>query len=356
MPSRDRWLLLTLLVAISTGGCDSAEPTSTPQTVATGTPSSTPTASASPAPTVAPTPLPTINCSTTGANDASLDLLTPVGFETIDLQTGALESPTMVDASDVSIVSTVVGGIELTADLAVGDGLEATTVISAVSADFVPFGTTSTLPVTATFSDSTASLRLPDQRVDGQLRVAIAWSTECGSGSGAGSVALTVVPSSVTAGCPTTSGGLAAEVQAMATDHITIGTLNLPVVAVSWSGRWLLGSGASDAPQFAGWDDEHPVSIAPGALIVVKESIDDLALVSLLASTYRRTDVLAYLAGGSTDELVTLAFGRHNANAKGRAYIPAQLEPGSYVIEVTASWLTSCLSLDTYSVVSVDVH
>lgn len=348
------------VVVLLVAACDSATPTLAPPTIAPATPSATaqPTPTLAPPPSLNPTPQPTVNCSTAGV-EAGLDLLTPVGLETIDLQEGPLESPAVVDSSDVPIVSTVVGGIELTADLAVGDGLEATTVISAVIADFVPFGASSTLPVAATYSGSTVSLRLPDKRVDGQLRVTISWTTTCGAGDGSGTIGLTVVPSSVTVGCPSTADDLADALSVLGkTPHLTIDTLNEPLTVVGWSGRWILGNGAIDVPQFAGWDDGQTVAVvtAPEAPMVVRESIEDLAMVLIQASIYRRADVLAYLSSGSTDELETFSFVRRTPNSKARARIPAPLDPGRYVMEVTGSWLTSCLSVETYTVVSVVVH
>lgn len=361
MPHRRRsgFLATIAVVALVVSACigETPTPTSIPATLAPATPSPAPTPIVTAQPTFAPTPRPTVNCTASGASEAGMNLLTPVGFETVDLQTGALESPIAVEPSEVPIVSTVVGGIELQADLHVGDGLEATTVISAITADFVPFGLASALPVTATFSGSTASLRLPDKRVDGQLRVAISWTTECGTGQSTGTIGLTVVPSSVTAGCPTAADDLADALSSLGkAPRVTIGTLVEPITVVAWSGRWILGNGASDVPQFAGWDDSRAVVAAPEAPIVVRESIDDLALVMIQAGIFRRADVDAYLAGGSIDDLETLAFVRRNANAKGRASIPAPLEPGRYVIELTGSWLTSCLSVETYNVVSLQVR
>jgi hypothetical protein len=351
-----------LLVSVLMLGCGSPGATAAPSTAAPETPSLAPTpiVTAPPAvtapPTLAPTPRPTVNCAAGGVNEAGMNLLTPVGFETVDLQTGALESPIAVEPADVPIVSTVVGGIELQADLHVGDGLEATTVISAITADFVPFGVASALPVTATFSGSTASLRLPDKRVDGQLRVAISWTTECGTGQSSGTIGLTVVPSSVTAGCPSSPDQLADALAPVENAQVTIGTLVAPLTVVGWSGRWILGNGATDVPQFAEWDDARAVVAAPETSIVIRESVDDLAMVSIQVSIYRRGDVLAYLDGGSTGELETLTFLRRTPGPLGRTSIPAPLDRGRYVVEMTGSWLTSCLSVESYSVVSVEVR
>ena len=348
--------LATLLAAVLVAaGCGTGSPSAKPaSTAAFPTPSAGPTATA--APTLGPTAPGPVDCSTAGTSQADIVLEAPIGFETVDLEQDPLESPVPVDPAEAPIVTTIVGGVELTADLAVGRGLETSTVIDTVVADFVPFGTSSTLPVAATFSGAVAVLRLPDQRVDGQLRISLTWTTECGTGGGSGTIALTVVPSSVTVGCPRSADGLADALAPLASARVTIGTLTAPLTLVAWSGRWISGDGTIDVEQFEGWDDARAVVAAPEAPIVFRESIDDLALVTLSASIYRHADVVEYLAAGSVDALATYGFVRRNANANGRANIPAPLEPGRYVMEVAASWQTSCLSVETYSVVSLEVR
>lgn len=350
-------LFSTLALALLVIGCDSASPTLAPQTAAAPTPSVAPTVTPTDtaAPTVVPTPQPTVDCATAGS-EPGFDLETPVGLETVDLEDGPLESPTVVDPSDVPIVSALVGNIEQHADLAVGDGLDASTEISEVDADFVPFGTASPLPVNATASGSSVSMRLPDKRVDGQLRVQLTWTTECGSGSGSATIALSVFPASVAAGCPQTPDHLEDALVPLKNAHVTFDALSVPLTVVDWSGRWIAGSGAVDAPQFAGWDDAHSVAAAPAGLIVLRESIADLSLVSIVVATYRRADVVDYLAGGATGNLEYLTYTRRPAGPLGRASIPAPLDPGRYVVDVTGTWLTSCLNLETHTVVSVQVR
>jgi hypothetical protein len=348
-----------LLVAVLVAGCALDDATLAPPSAAptTASPAPTATPNVTAPPSLAPTPEPTVNCAAVGANEGTVALSTPVGFETIDLQDGPLETPEAVDGSDVPIANTVVGGTDLTAEIGVGNGLDASTSITSIQADFLPFGTTTTLPVGATSSGSTASLRLPDRRVDGQLRFTISWVTSCGSGNAVGTIGLTVVPSSVTAGCPTTPETLADGLAVLGkSPHLAIGALSLPTQIVGWSGRWILGDGATDGPQFAGWKSDPILTVASGDLILIRESIADLALVSIQAGFFRRADVDAYFDGTLTDQLETVLFVRRSANSKGRANIPATLDPGSYVMEVEGSWLTSCLAVDTYNAVSVRVR
>lgn len=358
--TRKPWLPLTravalLAVALLAGACDIADPTIAPPTAASVTPGPTLTPTATPLPSLPPAPQPTVDCSTAGS-DAGFDLPTPVGLETVDLVDGPLESPTVVDGSDVEVVASVVGGIELPADLAVVGGLEASTEISAVEADFLPFGTASTLPITAKTSGSTVSLRLPDKRVDGQLRVALSWTTECGAGSGSGTIALSVFPSSVATGCPSSADHLEDALAPLKNARVTYDAVSVPLTVIGWTGRWVLGNGGVDAGQFDGWDDDHAVVASPGALVVLRESIDDLALIDIQVATYRRADVLEYIAGGSTGDVEYIAYTRRPAGPLGRASIPVPLEKGRYVFTVTGSWLTSCLNLATSNVISVEVR
>ena len=141
----------------------------------------------------------------------------------------------------------------------------------------------------------------------------------------------------MTAGCPTTADDLADALAPLRNAQLTIGALVEPLRSSRWSGRWILGNGATDVPQFAGWDDAHAVVAAPETLIVVRELIADLSMVSIQAGIYRRADVVAYLAGGSTGGLETRrSSDRTRRAAKGRTSIPAPLDPGRYVIELTA--------------------
>lgn len=350
------WTLTLATIALIVGACDSsglrpsassaasAPPMLTPATL---TPTSTPAVTRQPPETCPPDP---------GTIQASLEIQTPTGFETVDIQADPLPSPASVDPLEIPIVATLLGGVDVTVVIRMSGGPDDTAEIPALTADFLPFGTATTLPVSVEVDGTTASLRLPDRDLKGQLRVSVSWSTSCTSGDGTGAVGMSVVDSSVAAGCPSTATGLEANLAGFASMHATVGTVDVPLIITGWTGRWIADAGASDIPEFAGWDRDSAATAAPGASVVLSEAIADLALVSIRASTYLRADVVAYLEPDSTDDLGTLAVVRRPANAKGRAGIPVPLEPGSYVIEIEGVWLTPCLSLETYTAVSVDVR
>ena len=117
----------------------------------------------------------------------------------------------------------------------------------------------------------------------------------------------------------------------------------------------MLGNAVDDFPQFSGWDQVSSVAVQTGTSIVLRESIDDVSLISVRASFYRREDVEAYLDPNSTIELNTVDIQRRSAGAKGRIGIPVTLDPGRYVMEVQGEAQTSCLNLQTYQVISIDV-
>jgi hypothetical protein len=349
---RDLTLAKVAILAIALGGCDVTIPSHAPSVT------SPTVASPSPGPTVQPTVAVTAKpVATCPATPSSAELAFQAGPETdlIPLDTEPLPTPEAVDAASVAIVTTVLGGVEHVASVTLDDGPSDGITITDATADFLPFETASTVPVKATIDGATVAFVLPDSTLAGQLRISVSWSGKCGEGTGAGSIGLAVARSTVAAGCPA-ADGLIGEVAKFDGLHASAGTLRIPLIVTGWSGRWVPGAGASDVPQFAGWDQAHAVTAAPGALVVVSETVDDLALQGIQVSIYLRADVLAFLEPDSTGELDTLAFIHRNAGPKGRTSIPAPLEPGRYVLEVVGTWLTPCLSLETYSPFSLEVH
>ena len=341
-----------MVVAVLIAGCQGPRATVVP-IVSPPVPTATPVVTLQP--TAAITPEPPVTCPPK-SSQAELVLQAGPGPESITLDTEPLPSPRAVDTGEVPIVVTVLGGIDHAAEVHLDEGPNDKLEITAVTAEFLPFGNAATVPVTATASGGSIAIALPDKPLAGQLRVSVAWSSRCGDGSGSGSIGMAVVESKVAAGCPAAEAGFDAALAALDGENVTVGALGVPLIVTDWSGRWVPGAGAADIVQFSGWDNDRPVLAAPEALLVLSEAIDDLALQSIQISMYLRTDVDAYLDADSTGTLDTFAFVRRNANAKGRASIPAPLEPGSYVVEVVGTWLTSCLGLETYSAFSLEVH
>jgi hypothetical protein len=97
------------------------------------------------------------------------------------------------------------------------------------------------------------------------------------------------------------------------------------------------------------------ISVAPGANVAVRENVDDLHIVNVRASIYRRADVDAYFGPNSTQDVDPVTIVRRDVNLKGNVNIPAPLEPGTYVFDIDATWLTSCFQLQTTRSVSVKV-
>ncbi|MEO8273218.1 MAG: hypothetical protein ABI620_04060 [Chloroflexota bacterium] len=328
-------------VAAPTGGASTTAPTS----------AATPTA----VPTLEITPEPVATCPA-APSPAELIFQTGPGTELIPLDGEPLPTPEVVDAASVPIVATVLGGVEHVATVSLDEGPVDGIEITEATADFLPFDTATTLPVKPTIDGGAVAIVLPDSTLSGQLRISVSWSGTCGTGDGSGSLALALVKSAVAAGCPATSDRLLAETAKLDGLQLHAGTLAIPLILTGWSGRWIAGVGASDIPQFAGWDQSRAVTAAPGALVVISETVDALSMVGIQVSIYRRADVLAFLAPDSTGELDTLAFIHRNPGPKGRASIPAPLEQGRYVVEVVGTWLTPCLGLETYSPFSLVVN
>jgi len=326
-------------------------------TPAASAPAPSPSVAQTPSPTIDVTPEPPATCPPDLSSiQGSLEIQTPTGFETLDLGAGPLESPVPVDALEVPMVATLLGGTDVAVVIRLDDGPDRVATITGMTADFVPFGTATTMPVLVDLQGPAATLRLPDVDLQGQLRVGASWATSCGTWDGSGAIGTSVVKASVAEGCPTTVAGLEAELASLASKHVTVGTVDMPLLVTGWSGRWILGAGAADIPEFAGWDRDATAVAAPGASIVLSETLAELQLVSIRASTFLRADVIAYLEPDSTDELGTVAVVRRPANARGRAGIPVPLDPGRYVIAIEGVWLTPCLSLETYGAVSVQVR
>ena len=352
---------LLVVFAMLVGACGVTAPVATPAATAvatlTPTPSPAPTPTPLPSPTVLPTAQPLPTCpADPGSFSAGMDLQAIAGPGSIDLQPGPLPPPMSVDASVVPIVATVLGGRGLVAVLHIDSSVDDTIAITTVAADFLPYGSASTLPVGTTIDGPAETFTLPDRSMNGQLRLAISWTTRCGSGQGAGTIGLTVVLSSVAAGCPTTGDGLLASMLTLNKQHMTVGTLIIPIGIVGWSGRWIPATAGDDIVRFSGWNRDVAVTAGAGTSILVGETISDLRILSIRAATFQRADVLAYLSPDSTGEVPSLSITTRPAGPKGHVAIPVPAVPGSYLIEMQGSMLTSCLSLQTYAAVSVTVQ
>lgn len=350
-----------VLLALTLVACGGRPPTVGPSasaTTAAPTPSASAPASAaaSAAPTLAATPVPTRGCPAAGFEpEVSLSVLTAQGYLTLDLIAGPMPAPVAVDKTIIPIETALVGGATLATQIQDDYGV-VDAAFTSVAADFLPYDSVTPLLLETTIDGSTVGVTLIDRGIAGQLRVALAWSSACGSATGAGSVGLTIVPSSTVAGCPTTAEDLLASLSDMQATRITVGSLAFPIEIVGWSGRWLVANGADDFPEFSGWDRARSFSVAPEANVSIREAVDDLALLTVRASIFHREDVIAYLEPDSSTSLRSVAVITRSVNTSGRVNIPAPRSPGLYVFELQSSWQTSCLTLETYHVVSVEVQ
>lgn len=339
------------LTCLLLGGCNSIRSTAIPTVPSSQSVIASPTA---PTPTTRATAKPAATCPSTPSS-ADLVFNTGPGTELIPLTDEPLASPEAVDAASVPIVATVLGGVRHAITVSMDEGPSDTVAITDASADFLPFDTAATRPVKTTIDDVIAALTLPDSTLAGQLRISVSWSGPCGDGEGAGSIGLAVAKSTVAGGCPD-ADGLNGEVSTFDGLHASAGTLGIPLILTGWSGRWVPLIGASDVPQFAGWDRAHAATAAPEAPVVISETTGDFAMRDIQLSIYPRADVVKFLEPDSAGELNTLSFLHRNANAKGRASFPAPLEPGDYVVEMVGNWLTPCLTIETYSAFSLKVR
>ena len=351
-----RLAALAIVAIVSLTACRSGDPISRPTDLSAPTAVQTPLA----APTASV--VPTANCGSGGAGvaDAFLTIWTLESIEEIGLQP-AIGLPTVapaatIDPNEVPVIASVLGGTPVETVLSAEAGAGPPPSVSSVTADFVPFGSGTALEVEATVNGASVLLRLPDADARGTLRIAIAWTTVCGSAEAAGEMALRVFDSSVAAGCPTSEDGLIGSMTSLADESFQYGTVDVPFAIVGWSGRWILANGETDAPQFEPWDRDAVIPSAPGESIVVRHAVDHLQLLSVRTGIFQRAVVEGYLEPDSTTELTIFGSDRTNAGSRGRVSVPAPIEAGRYVFESLGTWQTPCLNLVTYSVVSVDVR
>ena len=355
-------LLGLLGVALLVAGCIgfTGDPTAVPPT-----PAPTAIAGASPQPTVPPTqppPTPFACPALPGAVTASLDLRTATGVVSIPLEPGVTvpmpsASIAPIDPANVAIEGTVLGGTELRGDLVLEEFQgDPAIVITALTARFVPLDASPSAPVVPALDGASIVLTLPDKDAVGRLLLQLDWNTSCGPGEGGGAAALTVQNSTIAAGCPTTADAMLAAVRDAADLHITIGGVPEPLDVYGWSARWTIGNGVDDyGTLFPNWDRSVVITVAPEAFVAVREKVDDLHLVSVRASIYNRADVDAYFAPNSSQEIDPVTVIRRDVNPSGNVNIPAPLDPGTYVFDIDATWLTSCFELNTTRSVSVKV-
>ena len=350
------------MISLLLAACGSATPTRPITTAAPTLPVITLAPTATPAATEAPATCRPNDASPTGTlriraldGDGSMELGPIDALPTLAPAPTASEPAPTLDP-DLIVDATLLGGTDLEVSVDVESAFDGDSVtITSLSGEFVPIGGPAR-PLEATIGDGDAAIRLPDVDATGSLRVTAAWATACGTGDGAGQLTIAVVDSSIAAGCPTTDEGFFDLLTDLAPATVTYDTITVPLGVTGWSGRWFEANGVDDFPQFSGWDPDAGIVVAPGASIVLRESVDGLALVSVRAGIYLRDEVEAYIEPGSSTELNVYDVQRRSAGPLGRIGIPAPLEPGRYVFEVQGEAQTSCLDLDTYEVISVEVR
>ena len=339
-----RLTILLAAAALLLGACDgAARPSPTPLP---------PTA----APTIPASPMPTATADPCTADpslvESGLALPGVDGVVQIDLEAGAPGPSAPIDPS-VEIAGTVLGGPASVRLFVEQPGIAAEPRLIEVVADFVPIGATEPEPVAATIDGSRASLDLPASNVSGVLRVAASWSTACGPGSGGGSVGLDVLDPAIAEGCPTDGDELQAQVEDLQATTFRIGTLDVPIGIVGWSGRWVDAGAIDDFPQFAGWDTAI-VTSAAGETLPARDVLGDgIDYTRLRFAFFDRADVLAFLEG-SLDEVPLVEVVNRNPTGSGRMNIPMEFPPGAYVVEVQGTWQARCVNVDSYAVVSLD--
>ncbi|HJP89146.1 MAG TPA: hypothetical protein VJ850_08945 [Candidatus Limnocylindrales bacterium] len=340
----------------------------------TGDPTAPPSRAASPGPSPSPsvpdlssfTPFPVATPTSEPCPgepiqwNATLDLKTGTGVVSIDLQDGVTvplpsESVTPVDPAEVVIEGTVLGGTETRGDLVLGDlDDDSATVITALTARFLPLDGSAAAPVAVALDGRSLSLTLPDKDSVGRLLLQIDWNTRCGSGSGGGGTAVLVQNSKVAAGCPTTDDAMMSALKKIGAYRITIGGLDEPLDVDAWSARWSIGNGVDDyGTFFPNWAKTDLVTVGPGVFVPVREKVDELHLVSVRASIYDRADVDASIDSNGDVDPVTVV--RRDVNPNGNVNIPAPLDPGNYVFVVEANWLTNCFEIHTTRTIAVKV-
>ena len=362
MPTRRHPTLPLLAVAFLVGGCIgfTGDPTTAPATLPAASPTRSLPDFASFTPFPVATPTPEACPSTVDGWDATLELPTATGVVSISLEEGVTvplpsDSIPPIDPADVVIEGTVLGGTEIHGDLLLGSlDNDPSIAITALTARFVPLDASPAAPVVVALDGASIVLTLPDKGAVGRLMLQIDWTSRCGAGAGGGAAALTVEPSSVAVGCPVTTDEVDTAFQEINKLRITIGGITEPLDVYGWSTRWTPGNGATDyGTLFPNWDRSVVITVAPEGLVAVREKVDGLQLVSVRASIFTRADVDTYFLTDEFPDPVTVV--RRNANPNGNVNIPAPLEPGNYVFDIDATWLTSCFELNTSRTVSVKV-
>ena len=321
-------------------------------------------AAPSPTPTLAPTaaatlpavatPVPTTDpCAGDPASvESGLSVPGVDGVVLIDLEPDAPGPSAPIDPS-VEIAGTVLGGPTSVRLFVERPGVAEEPRLVDVVADFMPTGATEPEPVSATIDGSRAFLDLPSSDVSGVLRVAASWSTTCGPASGGGSIGLQLLDPAIAEGCPTTSDRLQAQVDDLQATSLRIGTLDVPIGIVGWSGRWTDAGAIDDFPQFSGWDTAIVIGAAGETLPARDVLGDGIDYTRLRFAFFDRADVMAFLEG-SLDEVPVVEVVNRNPTGSGRMNIPMEFPPGAYVVEVQGTWQTPCLNVDSYAVVSLD--
>ena len=295
--------------------------------------------------------VPTLDLGTVSIDLAPVDPLPDGSGEPL-----ATTAPLPTIDVDVPLDGTVLGGSQLRARLVVDtEQLGDEAAITSIAVEFQPEGRPVWIAAQTVIDGSVATVTVPDVDAKGFLRATVAWTTKCDAGHGAGELALAVLHSSIAAGCPTTGEALGQLALDLDGSRVSYDAVDVPVGITGWSARWTPGEAGGDFAQFSGWDRTRSVAATTGTSIVLRESIDDLSLVSVRAAFYERDDVEDYLDPSSTIELNSVDIQRRSAGEKGRIGIPINVEPGRYVMEVQGEAQSPCLNLQTYQVISVDV-
>ena len=196
-------------------------------------------------------------------------------------------------------------------------------------------------PLATTVTTDITVVQVPD--FDGRInvRLHLAWTDGCFTYRGDASATAQVGLAATVATCPTAQEQAGVLAALLARTSIRIGSVSHLLTIENWSGKYVDMGASIDETMFQGTDfKSSPQAIRAGGEIVISEASSDLRIDQISAQFYRLDRVLA----DPTDSSIEVVFPSVGAvRADGSFGVPVPATRGSYVMEISVSWSSSCL-------------
>ena len=203
-------------------------------------------------------------------------------------------------------------------------------------------GTAPAVPLEITIRQADTVLQIPDLADHVSMAMTVDWTDGCFTYEGEVAETADLVLATTFAACPTSSAGLQAAANAVGQTQIRIGSVSHLLTLEGWYPKFVDGGGGENLSMFQGTDFKSaPQPIVAGREITVTGPVGDTHIRSIEAMFYRLDQVLPDPLTATPDSVFS-SVGVSRIDGSFGVHVPTTR--GTWVMEISVGWDTSCLT------------